>query len=78
MTDSAAEEERTAQRIAERAELLPEEQDAGSDDPHRQAEEILRDSDERTLHPEETGRESTQTSSPEDRPGQPTAEAGGA
>jgi len=74
MTESAADEE----RISHRAELLPEEQEAGSDDPHRQAEEILRDSDERTLHPEETGRESTQTSSPEDRPGQPTAEAGDA
>jgi len=79
MTDSAAEEERPEEgRIAHRAELLPEEQDAGSDDPHRQAEEILRESDERTLHPEETARESTQTASPDERPGQPTAEAGDA
>lgn len=74
MTESSADEE----RIARRAELLPEEQAAGSDDPHRQAEEILHDSEERTLHPEETGRESTQTAPPEDRPGQPTAETGGA
>lgn len=55
-------------RIARRAELLPEEAAAGSDDPLHQAEEILQESDERTAHPEETGRESTQTSSPEDRP----------
>jgi len=74
MTESSREEE----RITHRAELLPEEEQAGSDDPRRQAEEILHDSDERTLHPEETGRESTQTAPPEVRPGQPTAEAGGA
>jgi hypothetical protein len=56
------------ERITSRAELLPEEEAAGSDDPHRQAEEILRESDERTDHPEETGRDSTQTSTPDDRP----------
>jgi hypothetical protein len=56
------------ERITTRAELLPEEEAAGSDDPHRQAEEILRESDERTDHPEETGRDSTQTSTPDDRP----------
>jgi len=65
MTESAADEE----RISHRAELLPEEQEAGSDDPHRQAEEILRDSDERTDHPDEIGQESTQTSTPDERPG---------
>jgi hypothetical protein len=56
------------ERITGRAELLPEEEAAGSDDPQRQAEEILRESDERTDHPEETGRDSTQTSTPDDRP----------
>jgi hypothetical protein len=56
------------ERIASRAELLPEEEVAGSDDPTRQAEEILRESDERTDHPEETGEASTQTSTPDDRP----------
>jgi hypothetical protein len=59
---------RDDERIATRAELLPEEDEAGSDDPTRQAEEILRDSDERTEHPEETGRASTQTSTPHERP----------
>jgi hypothetical protein len=56
------------ERIASRAELLPEEEEAGSDDPTHQAEEILRESDERTDHPEETGEASTQTSTPDDRP----------
>lgn len=56
------------ERIATRAELLPEESTAGSDDPVRQAEEILGESDERTAHPEETGQASTQTSSPGERP----------
>ena len=37
-------------RVAERAaELLPEEEAAGSDDPEGQAEQILAESDERTL-----------------------------
>jgi hypothetical protein len=50
------------ERINERAhDLNPEELAAGSDDPHRQAEVILEDSDERTDHPEETKRASTQT-----------------
>jgi len=48
-------------RIDSRAELLPEEQDAGSDDPRAQAEAILEESDERTNAPEETRHESTQT-----------------
>jgi hypothetical protein len=70
MTQTPDEHESAAQqdRIAGRAELLPEEDAAGSDDPTRQAEEILRDSDERTAHPDEAGAESTQTSSPEERP----------
>ena len=55
-------------RIRSRAELLPEEAAAGSDDPQGQAEEILHESDERTEHPEQTGEESTQTSTPEERP----------
>ncbi|HEU5267185.1 MAG TPA: hypothetical protein VFU35_10820 [Jatrophihabitans sp.] len=48
-------------RVAERAELLPEEQAAGSDDPQQQAEIILADSDRRTAEPEQTKRESVQT-----------------
>lgn len=48
-------------RIDRRAELLPEELAAGSDDPEEQAKAILEDSDERTAHPEETRHESTQT-----------------
>ena len=55
-------------RIATRAELLPEERAAGSDDPEHQAAEILRDSEERTEHPEETGEASSQTSTPDERP----------
>lgn len=64
MTQSSQDDE----RVAGRAELLPEEEAAGSEDPRHQAEEILRESDERTEHPEETGRESTQTSTPDERP----------
>jgi hypothetical protein len=55
-------------RIARRAGLLPEEAAAGSEDPQHQAEQILKESDERTEHPEETGRESTQTSTTDERP----------
>ena len=47
--------------VETRSELLPEEQAAGSDNPHDQAEAILAESDERTAHPEETREESTQT-----------------
>ena len=36
-------------RVASRAELLPEEKAAGSDDPEAQAEAILRDSEARTV-----------------------------
>lgn len=49
-------------RVTERAEHLnPEEAVTGSDDPHRQAEVILEDSDRRTDRPEQTKHESTQT-----------------
>lgn len=48
-------------RVAARAELLPEETSAGSEDPERQARAVLAESDERTEHPERTRRESTQT-----------------
>jgi hypothetical protein len=49
------------ERIDSRAHLEPEEIKAGSDDPARQAEVILEDSDERTEHPEQTKHASTQT-----------------
>jgi hypothetical protein len=49
-------------RIDARAELLPEEQAAGSEDPELQARAILAESDERTEDPEGTRHESTQTS----------------
>lgn len=55
-------------RVESRAELLPEERRTGSADPHAQAEAILEESDERTADPEETGAESVQTSSPDQRP----------
>ena len=48
-------------RVERRAELLPEEQDAGSDDPSAQAEAILEESDERTDDAEKTRHDSTQT-----------------
>jgi hypothetical protein len=48
-------------RVETRAELLPEEQAAGSEDPQAQAEAILEESDERTDDPEGTQAESTQT-----------------
>lgn len=53
--------DRDAERAAERAELLPEEVEAGSEDPRAQAEAILEESDERTDDPEGTRHESTQT-----------------
>jgi hypothetical protein len=37
--------------VETRAELLPEEERAGSDNPERQAEVVLEESDQRTLHP---------------------------
>ncbi|GAA4819358.1 hypothetical protein ACFQ0K_10735 [Nocardioides caeni] len=58
--------ERDAERVAERSELLPEEQEVGSADPEAQAEAILEESDDRVEHPEETRLESTQTPDPAD------------
>jgi hypothetical protein len=52
-------------RVAKRAQLLPEEQAVGSDDPEAQAAEVLADSDERTEDPEGTRREYSQTPDPE-------------
>ena len=49
------------ERVHSRADLLPEEEAAGSDDPTAQAAAILADSDERTERREETMRESHQT-----------------
>jgi ubiquitin len=57
MTEVPADDE----RVQTRAELLPEEQAAGSDDPDAQAAAILADSDDRTERREETMRESHQT-----------------
>ena len=56
-----ADDEIEQDRIARRADLLPEEQESGSEDPERQAEAILAESDERVEDPEGTRRESTQT-----------------
>lgn len=53
-------------RVAERAELLPEEQEAGSADPEAQAEAILAESDERVDDPEGTRADSSQTPDPAD------------
>ena len=49
------------ERVESRSELLPEETEAGSDDPEAQAEAILAESDERVDDPEGTRRQSTQT-----------------
>lgn len=48
-------------RIERRAESLPEEVEAGSEDPDEQARAILEESDDRTEHPEKTRHESSQT-----------------
>ena len=48
-------------RIEARANLEPEELAAGSDDPHRQAEVILEDSDARLAQPEAARHDSSQT-----------------
>lgn len=50
-----------ADRVAERAHLLPEELAAGSADPRAQAEQILAESDLRTAEPERTQQEFSQT-----------------
>jgi hypothetical protein len=52
-------------RIDLRADLLPEERAAGSDDPEAQAEAILEESDDRTDHPARTQRESVQSPEPD-------------
>jgi hypothetical protein len=54
-------ERRDDERVTERAELLPEEREVGSDDPGEQAAAILEESDERTDDPEGTRRASSQT-----------------
>lgn len=56
MTEAADE-----SRIQRRADLLPEEAAAGSDDPTEQARVILEESDDRTDHPSQTRHEYTQT-----------------
>lgn len=56
------------EHVRSRAELLPEEVAAGSDDPEEQAEAILEESQERTDDPAGTGAESEQTSTPDQRP----------
>jgi hypothetical protein len=48
-------------RVETRADLLPEEETAGSDAPEEQARAILEESDERTEDPEGTRHESHQT-----------------
>ena len=50
-----------ADRDEERADSVPEETEAGADDPKRQAEAVLADSDERLEDPSGTRNESTQT-----------------
>lgn len=67
--DAGMSERPDEERIDRRADLLPEEREPGSDNPRAQAEAILEESDERTARPEETGEASTQTSSPDERPG---------
>ena len=54
-------EQSDSDRVERRADLMPEEQRAGSDDREAQADAILRDSDERVDDPEGTRRNSTQT-----------------
>lgn len=52
-TPPEGDEDETQERhIASRAELLPEEQVVGSDDPQAQAQAILEEAEERTEHPE--------------------------
>lgn len=48
-------------RVETRARLLPEEQAAGSDDPQREAEIILEDSDARTAQAQQTQQDSAST-----------------
>lgn len=53
--------DRDEERAASRADSVPEETEAGADDPKRQAEAVLADSDERLEDPSGTRNESTQT-----------------
>ena len=52
--------DRDEERAAHRADSVPEETEAGADDPKRQAEAVLADSDERLEDPSGTRNESTQ------------------
>jgi len=61
MSQPAEHHDQPADRVEKRAELWPEEANAGSDDPQAQAEVILEESDERTDDPEGTRHESQQT-----------------
>jgi pimeloyl-ACP methyl ester carboxylesterase len=63
-TAARPEEEPGNDQVRARAELLPEEQSVGSDDPDLQARTILAESQERTDHPAGTRRQSTQTPDP--------------
>ena len=63
MTESPTPSEPTApdeDSVGGRAHLLPEELAVGSADPEKQAEVILRESAERTEHPEDTAAASSQ------------------
>jgi len=60
-TDPDGIDEGIDERVDGRAELLPEERSAGSEDPVDQAAAILEESDERTDDPEGTRHDSTQT-----------------
>jgi hypothetical protein len=62
MTDSQDDhEDPDRHHVETRADLLPEEKVAGSDDPEAQAAAILKESEERTQDPEGTREESEQT-----------------
>jgi hypothetical protein len=60
----AHDEQRDHDRATSRADSVPEESAAGADDPQRQAEAVLADSDERVEDPAGTQEESTQTPGP--------------
>lgn len=61
MSETPEERAATEAHVETRAELLPEEETVGSDDPVDQARVILEESDERTHDPEGTRRDYTQT-----------------
>jgi hypothetical protein len=61
MTETPEERAAAEDHVDTRAELLPEEEAAGSDAPVDQARAILDESDERTQDPEGTRHDSTQT-----------------